>query len=217
MNSEPIIDSYDRAKTLIRSGKYIEAETILSGLESKITDDYLLILVKAELLRIGINLGKGNEKKISYLLKRAQDIDFPKGIAECKNLLVHYNMMTGKYAKVQDIIVKSDILDLFGKLGDVRGLGNLLVSKSLASLVIDDIDSSEAEIRRAFILFDKIKDINGQINALLILGRIARRKNDEKAAQTSFREALTMAYETGNKGAIAECRRVLTGLDSQFP
>lgn len=217
MNSEPIIDSYDKAKSLIRSGKYLEAEKILTGLESKITDDELLVLVKAELLRTEINLGKGKERKILDLLKKAQDIDFSKGIAECQNLLVHYNMMTGKYAKVKDIIIKSDILDLFGKLGDVRGLGNLLVSKSLASLIIGDIDSSEAEIRRAHILFDNIDDINGQISALLILGRIARKKKDEEAAQASFREAMTMAYETGNRGAIAECRRFLTGQNSQFP
>jgi len=118
--------------------------------------------------------------------------------------------MTGNYTKAQDVIAKSGILELYGKLGDVRGLGNLLVSMSISSLVIGDIQSSENEIRKALNLFDSINDINGQISSLLILGRIARRKKDDDAALANFREALTRAYETGNRGAIAECRKYLT-------
>jgi len=78
-NELVIIDSYDKAKKLTRSGEYTEAKKILAGLESKITDDKLLILVQAELLRIEINLGEGREREIVNLLRRAREIDFTKG------------------------------------------------------------------------------------------------------------------------------------------
>jgi len=202
------------AKKHVRAGQYEGAAKLLNGLEARVTDDNLLILIKIEKLRIKINTRQECENELDMLIDLSKNMDFTKGLAETLYLSIHYHIMGENYSKALDIIKESNLIDLYGKLGDIRGLGNFFVSKSLISLVQDDLAASESEISKSLQLFKKIDDLNGQISCYLMQGRINEKKGDINAAIISFRTALTEAYKSGNKTVIQESTKFLDRLES---
>ncbi|MFW9992995.1 MAG: tetratricopeptide repeat protein [Candidatus Odinarchaeota archaeon] len=212
-----IASVFEKAKKLARSGQYSDAENLLSKLAPKVTDDKLLILIEIEQTRIRVNKGISSEDEINKLIERSKSINFDKGLAEALYLASHFYIMTKKYTKALEILKNSPLLDLYSKLADMRGLGNFFVSKSIISLIQEDLLASTNEINTAMRLFRQADDINGIISCYLILGRIEERKGDKMEAITHFRAALTKSYTAGNKAAIKESSKFLERLSKQVP
>jgi tetratricopeptide (TPR) repeat protein len=89
--------------------------------------------------------------------------------------------------------------DLYQKVGDLKGYGNLLIARGQLYRSEDDYEDAEKNYLSAEDNFEKAGDILGKANGFLLLGEVEFALNNPETARDYYKKARGIYQETGSR------------------